>query len=72
MEKNYSTTNYPQSNRKDTFVIKIYGHKNQTWQGKIVWVEEKKEVRFRSALELIRLIDEITGSQAYLAQAISS
>ena len=72
MEKHNSKTNYPQLKKKETFIVKIYGHDNQTWQGKIVWVEERREVHFRSALELFKLMDEITNSQAYLTQAISS
>jgi len=40
-----------------TFVIKIKGTDNGTWQGTVDWVEEKKKVAFRSALELIRVMD---------------
>lgn len=40
-----------------TFIVKILERQNATWQGKITWVEEQKEQYFRSALELLKLID---------------
>lgn len=46
------------SNRKSgTFVIKILNQQNATWQGSVTWVEEQKTQNFRSALELIKMID---------------
>lgn len=43
---------------KGTFVVKILSKQNATWQGSITWVEEQKTQNFRSALELIKMIDE--------------
>lgn len=40
-----------------TFIVKIRYRQNATWQGHVTWVEEDKTVPFRSALELIKLID---------------
>lgn len=40
-----------------TFLIEIKNNENQSWQGKLTWVEEKKECCFRSALELIKIMD---------------
>ena len=40
-----------------TFLIKIMDQKNGTWQGSVTWVEEQREQHFRSALELLKLID---------------
>ncbi|WP_418752095.1 hypothetical protein [Frisingicoccus sp.] len=40
-----------------TFIIQIKGTENATWQGTVDWVEKKEKVAFRSALELIRLMD---------------
>ncbi len=45
-------------NKKNTFIVKIDNNDNSTWQGKIVWADEDKSVRFRSVLELIKLMDE--------------
>ena len=41
----------------DTFVIKILNRQNATWQGSVSWNEENQEQYFRSALELLKLID---------------
>jgi hypothetical protein len=43
---------------KNTFIVKIDHQQNSTWQGQVVWAEEERSERFRSALELIRLMDE--------------
>lgn len=40
-----------------TFVVKIKYQENATWQGSIQWVDKNVEKPFRSALELIKLID---------------
>lgn len=40
-----------------TFILQIKSQENNTWQGTIEWVEDRKVVPFRSALELIRLLD---------------
>lgn len=42
---------------KSTFIVEIKYRENATWQGTVKWVEENKEQNFRSALELIKLID---------------
>ena len=45
---------------KDTvqnFVVSVKSQENHTWQGKVSWVEGKKQVNFRSALELLKLMD---------------
>ncbi|MDO5147259.1 MAG: hypothetical protein Q4D60_09670 [Eubacteriales bacterium] len=45
--------------KEQTFIIKVLDRKHRTWQGSILWVEEKKEQHFRSALELLKLVDEV-------------
>ena len=47
---------------KGTFVVRIMNRNNSTWQGSLDWVEEKKTQNFRSALELIKLIDSALDS----------
>ena len=47
-----------------TFIVKILERQNATWQGKITWVEEQKEQYFRSALELLKLIDGALDSNS--------
>lgn len=48
---------------KGTFLVKIHFRQRESWQGEVTWAEEKKTVSFRSALELIRLLDEAGCSQ---------
>ena len=40
-----------------TFSIRILFRQNASWQGSVRWLEENKEKQFRSALELIFLLD---------------
>lgn len=46
-----------------TFIIQVKGTVNGTWQGTVDWVEENERVAFRSALELIRLMDSSISIQ---------
>lgn len=46
--------------KKATFVVQIQYRQNATWQGTVNWVEQNEEKPFRSALELIRMIDQAT------------
>jgi hypothetical protein len=49
---------------KSTFIVQVQFNQNESWQGTVAWTEQKKEKRFRSTLELIRLIDQaITSGQ---------
>ena len=41
----------------ETFVIKVMNTQNATWQGTVTWTDGKRTEPFRSALELIKLID---------------
>ena len=49
---------------KGTFVVSVRFRQNATWQGSIKWVEEKKEVNFRSALEMLTLMKEAIGEES--------
>lgn len=46
--------------KKATFIVQVQCRDNYTWQGNVKWVENNEEQSFRSALELIRLIDSAT------------
>ena len=39
------------------FVVQILSRENATWQGTVTWLDGKKTQPFRSALELLRLMD---------------
>lgn len=47
--------------KQETFVIRILGTENSTWQGSVTWVEQKKQQYFRSDLELLKMIDGAVG-----------
>lgn len=48
-----------------TFALNILFRQNASWQGSIAWLEQKREQRFRSVLELILLFDNaLTQKQA--------
>lgn len=40
-----------------TFIVHVKYRQNSTWQGEVVWVENNERQYFRSALELLKLID---------------
>jgi len=43
---------------KGTFEISVKFMQNSTWQGQIHWIEKNQKQNFRSALEMIKLMDE--------------
>lgn len=51
------------SNKLNNFIIEIKSTQHGSWQGTIRWINSKKEKDFRSALELIKLIDSALNSQ---------
>ncbi len=52
---------------KNTFIVKLDNRQRDTWQGEIVWADENRSERFRSALELIKLMDEAMNNGASAA-----
>lgn len=55
-----------ETNKKESqsFVVEVKSQENHSWQGTITWVEGKKKEHFRSALELIRLIDSTLNNES--------
>jgi hypothetical protein len=51
-------------NNEPTFLIKINYRQNASWQGTIKWLETNTEKNFRSALELIKLMDDAVGNES--------
>ena len=43
--------------KKQTFLVEIVDQQNASWQGSINWLNRNKKENFRSALEMIRLMD---------------
>ncbi|WP_024866204.1 hypothetical protein [Butyrivibrio sp. FCS014] len=52
-----STTHGP-GRQKGTFIVKVDYCSNGTWQGEVTWADENRSERFRSMLELVKLMDE--------------
>ena len=46
-----------------TFIIYVKYRQNATWQGEVIWADKKKKKCFRSALELIKMIDGALNSE---------
>ena len=49
--------------KKHTFVVEIVDRQKYTWQGQIRWVQEDKKTFFRSAMELLRLMDSALNEE---------
>lgn len=42
---------------RGTFIVRVQHRQHSSWQGVVTWTEEQKTIPFRSALELLKLID---------------
>ena len=54
-----------------TFEISIKFTQNSTWQGQIHWVEKGLKQNFRSALEMLKLMDEALEESNKSGRAIN-
>ena len=45
------------------FLVNIIDNQNSTWQGRVTWVEGQKSIQFRSALELLKIIDGVINKE---------
>ena len=50
--------------KQGTFIVQVQYRQNSSWQGQVIWAEENKRVHFRSALELMKLIDSAMAGEA--------
>ncbi len=50
------------TNSGETFLVQIRNTQNATWQGTVAWTDGRKQETFRSALELIKLIDSVLSA----------
>lgn len=55
----------PPVGREATFAVRVLFRQNATWQGAVTWMETRREESFRSALELLLLMQSVTGSEKY-------
>ncbi len=49
----------PAGDTKATFKLHLLFRQNASWQGSVIWMEEGLEAQFRSALELVTLMDSV-------------
>jgi hypothetical protein len=49
--------------KEGTFIVQVKYRQNTTWQGQVIWAEENREEYFRSALELLLLMDNALESR---------
>lgn len=47
--------------KKQTFIIEVIDTQDSIWKGRVSWVDGQKQQPFRSALELLHLIDSVVG-----------
>ncbi|NBK91634.1 hypothetical protein D5278_06500 [bacterium 1XD21-13] len=48
---------------KATFLVRVQYRQRATWQGQVTWLEKNRTVSFRSALELLKLIDSVENGK---------
>lgn len=46
---------------RSVFRIQVLFREHYSWQGRLIWQDENREVVFRSVVELLQLFDEILG-----------
>ena len=59
------------TNSVGTFEISVKFMQNATWQGQIYWIERNQKQHFRSALEMIKLMDEALAESQQDRKAIN-
>jgi hypothetical protein len=47
--------------KQATFIIRVQQRQNSNWQGRITWVERDRTLRFRTIMEMVRLIENALG-----------
>ena len=45
-----------------TFIIRVQQRANSSWQGRITWVEKDRTLKFRSIIEMVKLIESALES----------
>lgn len=49
--------------KKQTFILEINDTQNQSWQGRVEWIQGQKKESFRSAMELLHLLDSVVSDE---------
>ncbi len=62
-------TKFNRRQRGGTFVVRVEGRERESWQGQVIWTETNRKQYFRSALELLHLMeDAMCAGEAELLQ----
>lgn len=56
-EKTSPPEETPQEGKRGTFAVRVIFRQNSSWQGSVTWLEQGIEESFRSALELLLMMD---------------
>lgn len=51
-----------------TFMVRIQYRQNATWQGQVTWAEKQQTMLFRSALELLKLMDSTVSVDTWFTE----
>lgn len=54
----------PNPKDTNTFVVHVQFRQNATWQGTVKWAGQNQEQRFRSTLELLKIMDSVINADA--------
>lgn len=49
--------------KANTFIVKVIQTQNKTWQGTVTWADKNETKCFRSALELMHMIQDVVESE---------
>ena len=49
--------------KEGTFVVHVNNVENDTWQGQVTWADRDEKISFRSAIELMSIIDSALNSE---------
>lgn len=52
----------PREGKLGTFALRVLFRQNASWQGSVTWLEGGREEHFRSALELLHLMESALGT----------
>ena len=49
--------------KEATFVVRVNKCENGSWQGQVTWADRDEKINFRSAMELINIMDAALDSE---------
>lgn len=47
-----------------TFIVKVMNQQNDSWQGSVTWADTNETQYFRSALELLHMMNDAVNSKS--------